>query len=90
MPHLTQETTQESDKNERKYHVKRVKRSALSQQVTTRLQGADKTAKLTWNSNNKNDPQKKHHLGIVSKKLEGPKMFDSANFTLNSEMNQDK
>ena len=38
------------------------KKSALSQQVTTRLPGTDTTARHTptWNITNKNDPQKKH------------------------------
>ena len=39
--HLTQATIWESDKNTRKQTYKRAKRSSLSQQVTTRLQGTD-------------------------------------------------
>ena len=36
------------------------------------------------------DPQKKHRLGTVSKKLlEGLNMFNSTNFTLNSDVDQD-
>ena len=42
---------------------KRAKRPALSQQVTTRLQETDKTAWQTWDTNNKNDQQKKYRLG---------------------------
>ena len=44
------------------------KRLALSKQVTTELQSTDKKARQTRNINNKNDPQKKHRLGTVSKK----------------------
>ena len=62
------------------------KRSALSQQVTTRLQGTDATAQHTptWSITNKNDPQKKHLLGTVSKMLllESLKRFHGANITL--------
>ena len=43
---------------------KRAKRSTLSQQEITRLQGTIKT-----DTNNKKDPQKKHHLRTVRKKL---------------------
>ena len=39
---------------------KGAKRQALSQHAITRLQGTDKTAWQTRNTNNKNDPQKKH------------------------------
>ena len=43
VPHLTQDTIWESDKNTRKHHIRESQRSALSQQVITRLQGKDKT-----------------------------------------------
>ena len=45
--------------------------SALSQQVTIRLQGTDTTVqqRQTLSTNYKNDLQKKHHLGIVSKNI---------------------
>ena len=48
---------------------KRAKKSAISQQVITRLQGTDKTAQKDKDEkiNNKKDPQKKYHLGIVGK-----------------------
>ena len=41
----------------------------------------------TWNINNKKDPQKKHHLGIVSKKelLEGLNMFNGTGLNLTSD-----
>ena len=41
-PHLTQDTVWESDKTQENITYKRAKRSALSQQVTTRLQEIDK------------------------------------------------
>ena len=46
----------------------RAKRLARFQQVITRLQWTDKKARQTWNINNKNDPQKKHRFGTVSRK----------------------
>ena len=49
----------------------RVKRSAFFQRVATRLQRTDKTVlqRQTQKTNNKKDPQKKRHLGRVSKKI---------------------
>ena len=41
------------------------KRSALSQQVTTRLQ---ETGRQAQNTNAKKDPQLKHHLRAANKK----------------------
>ena len=42
----------------------------------------------TQNTNNKKDPQKKHHLRTVSKKLlEGLNMFNGTDLTLNYDMN---
>ena len=37
--------------------------------MTTRVQGTDKTAQQTRNTNNKNDPQKNSPLGIISKNI---------------------
>ena len=59
----------------------RAKRSALSQQVTTRHQQTDVHESITkQDRNNINDPQKKHRLGTVSKNilLEGFNRFNSA------------
>ena len=48
----------------------RAKRSALSQQVTTRHVQTDVHESITkQDRNNINDPQKKHHLGTNSKKF---------------------
>ena len=49
---------------------RRAKRSAISQQVTRRLQDTDKTI---WQkqTQNKKDLQKKYRLGTVSKKIIG-------------------
>ena len=41
--HMTQDTTCKSDKTQESITYKRPKRSALSKQVTTRLQGTDNT-----------------------------------------------
>ena len=46
----------------------RAKRSALSQQMTTRLHWTEKKTWQTQNINNKKDPQTKHRLGTVSNK----------------------
>ena len=45
----------------------------------------------TQDRNNMNDPQKKYHLGTVSKNslLEGLKWINGANFTLSSDVAQD-
>ena len=76
--HLTQNTIWESDKNTRKNHIKEI------QEATPFPAGDHKAArnrqysmtKTNTNTNNKMDPQKKRHLGTVSKKLlEGFTMF---------------
>ena len=57
----------------------RAKRSAVSQQVTTRHQQTDVHESITkQDRNNINDPQKKHLLGTVSKNilLEGLNRFN--------------
>ena len=46
--HLNQDTILESDKIQENITHKRTKRSALFQQVTTRLQGTDKTVLLDF------------------------------------------
>ena len=43
VPHLTQDTVRESDKYKKKIRYMRAKKSAFSQQVTTRLNDTDKT-----------------------------------------------
>ena len=64
----------------------RAKRSALSQQVTTRQQWTDTKAWQTQNINNTIEPRKKYRLGTVSKNilLEGLNRFHGANSTVNS------
>ena len=64
---------------------------ALSQQVTTRLQGTDNTVKQRQprNTNNKKEPQKKHRLGMVSKLLEDLNMLNGTNLILCSDVDQD-
>ena len=49
----------ESDKTQENITYKTAKRSALSQQVATRLQ---ETGRQAQNTNAKKDSQKKHHL----------------------------
>ena len=59
----------------------RAKRSALSKQVTTRHQQTDVHESITkQDRNNINDPQKKHHLGMVRKNilLEGLNRFNGS------------
>ena len=56
---------------------KRAMRSALSQQVNTRLHETTKT-----NTSNRKDPKKKHRLG--RKLLQGLNFFHGTNLTLSS------
>ena len=71
---------------------KRASRSALSQQVSTRLQETDTTARQKLIINHIKDPQKEHHIGVVSKTiwLESLNMFDGAKLTLIYVVDQDK
>ena len=67
-----------NDKTQETISYKRAKRSALSQQVTTMLQGTDKTTQQRQTCNITKKTQKKHDLGTVSKKsLEGLNMLNS-------------
>ena len=69
--HLTQDTIWESDKHTRKHHIQE------SQEVSPFPTGGHKLARnihdsmAKTNTNNKKDPQKKHHLRTVSKKITG-------------------
>ena len=53
--HLTQDNIWESDKTQDNITFKRAKRSALSQQLATRLHGTDKTV---WQTNMEHEQQK--------------------------------
>ena len=71
VPHLTQSTTWESDKNTKKHHIKKE-----SQEVSHSPAGGHKAAMNRQESmtnarniNNKKGIQKKHRLGTVSKKI---------------------
>ena len=93
IPHPTQETIWESDKNTKQHHMQERQEVRPSQQMTTRQQGTDMTAWQTWSTNNIKDSQKKHRFGTVSKRkiLEGClNMFDGANITLICDVDQDK
>ena len=69
VPHLTQDTKWESDKNTRKHHIQE------SKWVSPFPTGGHKAATnrhlvlAKTDTNNEKDPQKKHHLGMVSKKI---------------------
>ena len=69
LPYLTQATKGESDKTTIKYHTHE------SQEVSPCLAGDHMAAiniqekLILRNINNKNDPQKKHRLGKVSKNI---------------------
>ena len=71
VPHLTKDIVWESDRITRKHHIQE------SQEVSPFTTGDNKTARNRHGSmaqtktNNKSDPQKKHHLGMVSKKITG-------------------
>ena len=56
VPHLTQDTTLESDKNTRKHHLQESQEASFFKQVITRLQWTDKPAWQTQNINNKKGP----------------------------------
>ena len=64
VPHLTQDTTLESDKT----HINITKKN---QEVSPFLAGDQKAAMNRRESmtNNTNDPQKKYHVGTVSKNI---------------------
>ena len=68
-PNVDRDTYWKVTKAQENTTHKRAKKPALSQQVAISLQGTDMTAKQrqTRNITNKNDPQKKHHLLMVSK-----------------------
>ena len=67
----------------------RAKRSAPSRQATTRQQRTDPKARETQDTN---DPQKKHRPRTVSENipLEGLNQSQGANFALNSDVDQSK
>ena len=81
LPHLTQDTIWESDKNTRKHQIQE------SQEVSQAAKNRQDS--LTRNTNNKKDPQKKNRHGTVSKEitqLEGLNLFGSTNLTLISDV----
>ena len=91
VPHLTPDTIRESEKNTRNITYKRTKRSALSQQVITRLQG---TGKTVYQRKNKTQITKRIHkrsyaLERSVKKLEGLHMSNGTNVTINSDVDID-
>ena len=73
MPHLTQDTIRESDKNTRKHHI------TVSQEVSPFPAGDDKSARNRPDSMTKTNRKhklhkgytKKHRLGMTSKKVTG-------------------
>ena len=69
VPHLTQDTIWQRDKNTRKHYLQEC------QEVSHFPAGDHKAARKRQNTNNKKDPQKKHHLGTVSKKITGGLML---------------
>ena len=89
----TEYTILESDKNKQEnIRYKRVESYALSQQVTTRLQGTDSTVRQRQKRNTSNKRIHKRSTGLeksVRKILEGLNMFDCANLALMSDVNQD-
>ena len=91
VPHLSQDTKWESNKIILNITNKSQEVSP-SLQVTTRQQWTDGKAWQTQGINNTNDPQKKYHLGTLSKNilLECLKPVSRhANLILSSDVNQD-
>ena len=90
VPHLTQDTTWESNKTT-------INITNKSQKVNPFPAGDHKAAMnrpkalQSQDINNTNDSQKKYRLGTVSKNilLEGLNWFHSANLTLSSDVDQD-
>ena len=90
VPHSTQDTTWESNKNT-------INITNNSQEVSPFRAGDHKAAMNRRKSmrntrrKNTNDPQKKYRLGTVCKNilLEGLNRFHGANLTLNSDVDQD-
>ena len=67
VPHLTQDIVWESDKTQQNSKYMRAKRSAISQQVTTRLKDTDK---ITWRRQILiKRSTKKYRLGPASRKI---------------------
>ena len=78
-PHMTQDTNGKVTTSS--IDITRAKRSALSEQVTTKHQQTDVHESITkQDRNNINDPQQKHRLGMVNKNvlLEGLNRFNGA------------
>ena len=73
LPLLTHDTILKVTKTQENITYKRAKRSNLTKQEITRLRGTYKTIwqRKTRNTNNKKDPQTKHRLDTVSKKITG-------------------
>ena len=91
VPHLTKDTTRESNKTT-------INITNKSQEVSPFPAGDHKAAmnrrksmKKKQDINNTNDPQKKYRIEMVSKTtlLEGLNRFHDANLTLSSDMDQD-
>ena len=85
VPHLTQDTTWESNKNTINITNKSLKVSPFPAGDHKAAMNRRKSMKNT------NDPQKKYRLGTVSKNilLEGLNRFHRANLTLSSDVDQD-
>ena len=90
VPHLTQDTTWEGNKNT-------INITNTSQEVSPFPVGVHKAAmnrresmRNTRHKKNTNDPQKKYCLGTVSKNilLVGLNQFHNANLTLSSDVDQ--
>ena len=97
-PHLTQDTTWESNKNKINITNKRINITNKRQEVSPFSAGDHKAAMNRRQSmrnirhkKHTNDPQKKYRLGTVNKNilLEGLNQFHGANLTLNSGVDQD-
>ena len=85
VPHLTQDTTWESDKITIRHHKQKPRGQTFP---SRRPQGSN--AWQTPGIKYTNDPQKKYHLGTVNKKiLEGSNRFHNTSLTLSSDVDQD-
>ena len=86
MPHLIQNPIAESDLNTIK-HLKQESQEVSRFQAGDHKAAWNKQDSMPLNTNSKNDPQKKHRLGTVFKKITGGlNMFDGTNLTLISDV----
>ena len=69
VPHLTQDTTWESDKNDRKHHIQERQEASSFPVGDHKAEMNNQESMINTNMNYKKNPQKKHRLGTVNKNI---------------------